>query len=143
VAEYLKDQNATQAAIRSGYSKKTADVQGPRLLGNVRIKAAVEAALGDAAKKAGVSVEYVLSNLKEVVERCMQRSPVMIRQGKDIVQKVDDQGRSVWEFDSMGANKALENIGKHLKMFTEKHEHTGKDGGPVTVNIVSFSEMKK
>lgn len=143
MAEYLKDQNATQAAIRSGYSKKTADVQGPRLLGNVRIKAAVEAALGDAAKKAGVSVEYVLSNLKEVVERCMQRSPVMIRQGKDIVQKVDDQGRSVWEFDSMGANKALENIGKHLKMFTEKHEHTGKDGGPVTVNIVSFSEMKK
>ena len=143
MAEYLKDQNATQPAIRSGYSKKTADVQGPRLLGNVRIKAAVEAALGDAAKKAGVSVEYVLSNLKEVVERCMQRSPVMIRQGKDIVQKVDDQGRSVWEFDSMGANKALENIGKHLKMFTEKHEHTGKDGGPVTVNIVSFSEMKK
>ena len=37
VAEYLVDMNATQAAIRAGYSRKTADVQGPRLLGNVRI----------------------------------------------------------------------------------------------------------
>lgn len=36
VAEYLVDMNATQAAIRAGYSQKTADVQGPRLFGNVR-----------------------------------------------------------------------------------------------------------
>lgn len=37
VHEYRKDRNATQAAIRSGYSKKNADVVGPRLLGNVGI----------------------------------------------------------------------------------------------------------
>jgi len=35
--EYLVDINATQAAIRAGYSAKTADVAGPRLLGNVRV----------------------------------------------------------------------------------------------------------
>lgn len=38
VIEYLKDFNATQAAIRAGYSIKGADVQGSRLLGNVRIQ---------------------------------------------------------------------------------------------------------
>ncbi len=41
VLQYLVDLNATQAAIRAGYSKRTADVQGPRLLGNVRIAAAI------------------------------------------------------------------------------------------------------
>jgi len=43
VREYLGDLNATQAAIRAGYSARTADVQGPRLLGNVRVAAAVAA----------------------------------------------------------------------------------------------------
>lgn len=43
VAHYLKSGNATQSAIKAGYSKKTADVAGPRLLGNVRIKAALQA----------------------------------------------------------------------------------------------------
>lgn len=40
--EYLKDLNATQAAIRAGYSKKTAHVQGPRLLQNAAVKALVD-----------------------------------------------------------------------------------------------------
>lgn len=44
VREYLKDRNATQAAIRAGYSPKGADVQGARLLGNVRVKLAIDAA---------------------------------------------------------------------------------------------------
>ena len=43
VAEYLKDLNATQAAIRAGYAKKNADVTGPRLLGNVGIAEAIAA----------------------------------------------------------------------------------------------------
>jgi len=37
VAEYLKDLNATQAAIRAGYSRKTAEVQGSRLLRNALV----------------------------------------------------------------------------------------------------------
>ena len=41
----------------------------------------------------------------------------------------------VWRFDAMGANAAIEKIGKHLKMFTDKHEHSGPDGKPIeTVN---------
>lgn len=41
VAEYLKDRNATQAAIRAGYSEATAKQQGSRLLTRVDIRAAV------------------------------------------------------------------------------------------------------
>ena len=40
--EYVKDGNATQAVIRAGYSSKGADVCGVRLLGNIRIKQAIE-----------------------------------------------------------------------------------------------------
>ena len=42
VAEYLIDLNATQAAIRAKYSPKTADVQGVRLLGNVKVQEALK-----------------------------------------------------------------------------------------------------
>ena len=43
MAEYAVERNATQAAIRAGYSEKTANTQGPRLLVNVRVKAAIAA----------------------------------------------------------------------------------------------------
>ena len=48
VSEYLIDLNATQAAIRSGYSAKTADQQGSRLLANVKVQQAVVIAGEDA-----------------------------------------------------------------------------------------------
>ena len=38
VLEYVKDQNATQACIRAGYSAKTAEQAGPRLLGHVGVR---------------------------------------------------------------------------------------------------------
>lgn len=41
VAEYLKDNNATQSAIRAGYSKKTAQEQSSRLLSNVKVAQAI------------------------------------------------------------------------------------------------------
>lgn len=41
VQEYLVDLNATQAAIRAGYSEATAESQGPRLLGNAKIQSAI------------------------------------------------------------------------------------------------------
>lgn len=66
VREYLIDLNATQAAIRAGYSAATADVQGPRLLGNVRVAAAIEAGKKARAKKTGITAEKVLQHLFEI-----------------------------------------------------------------------------
>ena len=125
VREYLIDLNATQAAIRAGYSAKTAGQQGERLLKNVEIAADIQAAMDRRAERTEITADYVLSGIQEIAERCLQRAPVMVGRGEDRAQMVDDEGRHVWTFDSSGANKAFENLGKHLKLFTDKVEHSG------------------
>ncbi len=63
VQEYMLDLNATQAAIRAGYSAHTADVQGPRLLGNVGVAAAIQAAQAEFRERMEVSKESVTAQL--------------------------------------------------------------------------------
>lgn len=63
--EYLIDNNATQAAIRAGYSKKTAKSQGQRLLTNVDIAAAIKAGQKDIAKRNGLTIDDILDELEE------------------------------------------------------------------------------
>lgn len=65
VQEYLKDQNATQAAIRAGYSEATAKQQGSRLLTNVDVAAAVSAAQTKVAKRAAVTVHSLAAELEQ------------------------------------------------------------------------------
>lgn len=60
VREYLVDKNATQAAIRAGYSEKTAYAIGEQNLRKLEIKAAIDEALGDIAERAGITAERVL-----------------------------------------------------------------------------------
>ena len=117
VNEYLIDLNATQAAIRAGYSAKTAGSKGEQLLKIVAIKAAVGAALDERRKKNEVTADYVISSLKEVAERCLQRAKAVNAKGEQIR---DEEGRGIWQFDSAGANKALGLLGKYLGLFTDK-----------------------
>src|SRR5262245_26754988 len=63
VEEYLIDLNATQAAIRAGYSSKTAGQQGERLLKNVEIKAAVDDAISERSERTKVTSAKVLERL--------------------------------------------------------------------------------
>lgn len=130
VRQYLVDLNATQAAIRAGYSERTAYSVGQRLLKNVEIQRAVAAAQAKRARRVEVTQDYVLSNLVEVVERTMQRAPVLDRKGEQVT---DEEGRAVWTFDAKNANRALELLGKHLGIFADKvkAEVSGPDGGPV------------
>lgn len=133
VREYLKDQNGKQAAIRAGYSKNTAESQASRLLRNAKVRAEIEKKTKFLEEKVLVTKEFVVRGFKEVAERCMQQVPVMEfdAEAKTYLQKVDEDGRTVWKFDSGGANKALECLGKHLGIFIEKHEHSGPNGGPI------------
>ena len=121
--EYLVDLNATQAAIRAGYSPKTAYSMGQRLLKNVEVQKAVQSAMDERSKRTEVNADYVLTNLLEIVERCMQRAPVL-HKGEQVV---DEEGNSVWCFDGKNAIRALELLGKHKGMFTDKlqTEHSG------------------
>lgn len=126
VANYIVDLNATQAAVKSGYSVKTANEQASRLLANVNIQQAVQEQMKAREQRTLVTADYVINNLKTVAERCMQGEPVVDREGEPIGE---------WKFDSSGANKSLELLGKHLKLFTDKTEISGKDGEELTINV--------
>jgi phage terminase small subunit len=118
VDEYLVDLNATQAAIRAGYSKKTARSQGERMLTNVDVAAAIQKGFQKRSEKTQITAEKVLLELAVIAFA-------------DLQQLADMGGRIS---DKL---KALELIGKHLGMFTEKVENkvTGPDGGPVQYDI--------
>lgn len=111
VSEYLIDLNATQAAIRCGYSAKHADVTGPRLLGNVRIGAAIAAGQAERAKRVEITAERVLAEF-----------------GKIAFAGVGDYDGQLKLADKL---HALDSVAKHLGMFKERHELTGGDGTPL------------
>ncbi len=138
--EYLVDFNATQAAIRAGYSKKTANEQGSRLLANINIKSEISKGMAELSEKTKGNAQWVLENLIEVSERCMQKTPVVkFDRTKKVMKPVIDEktGEGTWEFDSAGANRALELIGKHRAMFVERSQADLK----VTVEVIeSFNE---
>tara|TARA_R110000851_G_scaffold5398_2_gene22376 strand:- start:3686 stop:4171 length:486 start_codon:yes stop_codon:yes gene_type:complete len=127
VIEYLIDLNATQAAIRAGYSVKTAYSQGQRLLKNVEIARQIDEAKAARMVAVKIDAEYVLKQSVKLHERCMQEvKPKMIRVGKDMVQDQDDDGNLLFVFDASGAAKGLELIGKHIQVqsFNEKKSVT-------------------
>jgi phage terminase small subunit len=68
VREYLLDLNATQAAIRAGYSERTANEQGSRLLANASVAAAIADAKEKRAEKLEISALWVLEQAKSTYE---------------------------------------------------------------------------
>ena len=66
VEEYLIDLNATQAAIRAGYSAKTADQQGSRLLANVKVQQAIAERMAERSKRTGVNQDRVVLELSKI-----------------------------------------------------------------------------
>lgn len=125
VQEYLKDLNATQAAIRAGYSARTAYSIGQENLNKPEIKQAIDAAMSERQQRTSITADYVLHSLHEIAQRCMQKSPVMTK-GE---QAIDEEGRHLWTFDARNAIRALELIGRHMGMFTDKkrQEETPED----------------
>ncbi len=122
--EYIVDYNGTQAAIRAGYSEKTADVQAVRLLRNVKVLSRVRAIQKERLEKLAVTQESVILKLLEIYDRCMQAKPVM----EWDYNEREYVATGEYTFDSRGALNALEMIGKHLAMFTNKVEHSGNIG---------------
>ena len=145
VEEYLVDFNATQAAIRAGYSAKTAEQQGCRLLRNVQVAAAVDAGRAALSERAEITQDYVLAGLQEVAERCMEREPVMVREGQQLVHQRDEEGRFVYKFDAPGANRAFQLLGLHLGMFEanvkHKHEHEHNHQGEIKMTAEERRNM--
>lgn len=120
--EYVVDLKASDAAIRAGYSAKTAHQAGHRLLQDKRVQEYIQKEMDKRAKRVELTADDVLRDIKEIKERCMQAVPVLDKNGMETGE---------YKFDATNALKACELEGKHLKLFTDKHEVTGKDGGPL------------
>lgn len=131
VAEYLLDLNATAAYKRAGYKAqgRSAENAASRLLGNDGVQAAIKEAIEKREKRTEVDQDYVIKIIRDTIERCQQAAPVLDRQGKPVMTETPAGDIApAYEFQAMAVLKGAELLGRHLKMFTDKTELTGKDG---------------
>lgn len=117
VQEYLIDLNATQAAVRAGYSARTAEAQGSRLLTNVKVAYGIQTAKADRELSTQIDARYVLRQAVKMHEKCLA---------------MGDHGPAV---------RALELVGKHVNVqaFAEKVEHSGPGGGPIRFDVAHMT----
>lgn len=141
VEEYLVDLNATQAAIRAGYSEQTAYSIGQRLLKKVEVQEAIQQAQNKRSERTQITQDEVIRRLLENSDIASGKKAIVltqIRKSEDGEIVGDDVAQFVYEPSSV--NKALELLGKHLGMFANKVDVT-TDGKPLpTVINVTFSD---
>lgn len=144
--EYVKDLNATQAAIRTGYSAKTANEQGARLLSKVSIKNRIAELAKPRAEAAGLTAERVLQEIQRI--SCCDIGQAFNEDGtlKPLKDMPEDVRRAISSIEvdeiRLGGedtkpigvtrkikfwdkNKAIEMAGRYHKLFTDKVEHSG------------------
>lgn len=153
ITEYCVDKNATQAAIRAGYSRETAGSIGGENLQKPEIADAIAQELAQQEKVIRVDAARVLAeyarlafadharaydeagNLLPITEwpddlrRCVSSF--------DVDTRVGDDGQPVMRLTKVRfwpKGQALEALGKHLQLFIDKVE-LGAEGGPVTITI--------
>lgn len=178
VREYLIDLNATQAAIRAGYSENTAYSIGQENLKKPEIASAIEAAMKIRSERTDITADRVLQELAKIgfsdIRKAIKWHSHLINEednpeGGDVAviktivtnqvelissEDLDDETAAAISEISQNTSggikikfhdkrAALVDIGKHLGMFVEKHEHTGKDGGPIETKDVSDRDLAK
>tara|TARA_R110000824_G_scaffold188319_1_gene369657 strand:+ start:4155 stop:4583 length:429 start_codon:yes stop_codon:yes gene_type:complete len=115
--EYLIDLNGTQAAIRAGYSEKTAAEIGSENLRKPNIAEFIAELKKSRSDETLIDAAWVLMSAKKVYDRCMQEEAVTDREGSPTGE---------YKFEHSGANAALGIIGKHVDVqaFLDKKEVT-------------------
>lgn len=154
------DLNSTRAAIRAGYSKKTARVQGSRLLTNAAIRAAIEKGQARVEAKADITQERVLAELALLafsdvthyiaddagnVTLAAEAPAGAMRALQSIKRRITstgsgEQARTTTEVEVKLWDKPgpLKLAGRHVGLFPDKVEVTGKDGGPVEATVAFY-----
>lgn len=144
ISEYLVDRNATAAAIRAGYSEKTAKQQGSRLLTNADIKAEIDRRTEKRAERLEITADRVLQEIAKLAFMDPRRffnsdsSPKQIGEldddtaaalaGMEVVELFDGQGDQkhcyglLKKYKLADKGQNLERLGKHLKLFTDRVE---------------------
>lgn len=135
VDEYLIDLNATQAAIRAGYSVQTANEQGAQNLAKLSIQAEISKQMAERSKRIGVNQDRVVVELAKMA--FVKMSDLVDDKGKIKDEATDDDlvciesvkykeskgkgGTSVEREVKIASKlKALELLGKHLGMWNDK-----------------------
>ena len=113
--EYLIDLNALQAAIRAGYSEKTAKQIGSENLSKPDVAEYIAKLKAERSLETQIDAAWVLMSAKKVYDRCMQEEAVTDKEGATTGE---------YKFEHSGANTALGIIGKHIDVqaFLEKKE---------------------
>lgn len=151
VAEYLKDPNATQAAIRAGYSKNGAEVIGCKLLRVAKIGDAIAAAQAQIAEKAGVTAERIVQEYAHLAFSDFRKFAKWGPGGVSLTDSeslTDEDARCIAEvsetttkdggtirFKLHDKKGALDSLAKHLGMFVERLDLTSK-GKPLPIRII-------
>ena len=124
VDEYLIDLNATQAAIRAGYSANRASEIGYQQLQKTTVQEAIAEAMENRSKRVQRTADDVMRDLAAI--------------RADAMQIVHDKDGNAVMLDKPSAIKTLELEGKHLAMWTDKQQLSGEVG--LTVKVTRFSD---
>ncbi|MEY2654295.1 MAG: hypothetical protein RLZZ524_1323 [Pseudomonadota bacterium] len=129
VEEYLVDLNASAAARRAGYSARTSEQQGPRLLGKVEVASAVVAGRQRLAASTSRTIAAVMADIGRVRDDAMR-----------LISDPDTGEQAM--LSHKDALKALELEGKHLGAFEERMRLTGPGGGPLQTVSMTHDEFR-
>ncbi|WP_455616631.1 terminase small subunit [Eisenbergiella sp.] len=138
IEEYLVDLNATQAAIRAGYSPDTAKSIGNENLTKPDIRAHIDKAMAERSKRTGINADRVVQELAKIAlvnaidvidpktatikDGALPEDTAAIQSVKVKTFGEDGLEREIKMADKI---KALELLGKHLGMFKDKIELSG------------------
>lgn len=141
IDEYLIDLNATQAAIRAGYSPRNADKIGSELLGKTRVSDAIKTAMAERSKRTGINQDRILMELAKIAlvnpENVVNFDEATIREDalpEDLAAVASVKVKRFPTKDGEGIEreikfydktKALDLAGRHLGMFKDKLELSG------------------
>ena len=141
VEEYMADLNATQAAVRAGYSPKTAAEQGSRLLTNVNVSDAVSRMTAEQSRRTGVTADRIIremakiafaniadvANLDEATARggAAEEDTAAVQSVK--VKRIQTDGGEIVEREVKLHDKvrALTELGKHVGLFDTRVKVSG------------------
>lgn len=121
--EYLIDLNATQAAIRAGYSEKTAYTIGQKLTKKSEVKAYIEEKLETLKNERTADTQEIMEYLTSVMRGESESEEIVLKGVGKGSQKIEKVHKKPSEKDKL---KAAELLGKRFGMFTEKVEVDGE-----------------
>lgn len=152
IEEYLMLWNASEAARRAGYA--TPGVEGSRLLKNDNVSRAIQARLAELKMSADEVLTRLADHARGSMENFIDPDTLAIdfKRAKEakklhlikkfkcttIINAEKDTQMDTIEFELYDAQSALVQLGKHHKLFTDKQEISGPDGGAIEIKATDY-----